>query len=396
MLAITSSYLSNTGEVYRMSLRKTDWIFLLCLALLCAPMSATAANAPRARWSEQQAWDYMNHEPWPVGSNFLPKDAINQLEMFQKATYDPAEIDKEFGWAESAKMTTMRIFLHDLLWQQDAQGFAERLDNLLGIAAKHHIKPVLVLFDSCWDPDPVLGPQHPPIPGVHNSGWVQSPGLALGDPAQAPRFKAYVTGIVGRFASDDRILAWDMWNEPDNPGGGNYKNLPNKVQLVEQMLPQVFEWARSVGPIQPLTSGVWAHNSWGDPAAWSPTERIQLTQSDIISFHDYSWPEQFEARIVSLEKLHRPILCTEYMARGTGSTIDNSLPIAAQHHIGAINWGLVQGKMQTWLPWDSWQEPYVNREPAVWFHDLFYPDGRPYREHEIDMIRRISEQMNKQ
>lgn len=359
-------------------------------------MGAAAANAPRARWSEQHAWDYMNHEPWPVGSNFLPKDAINQLEMFQKATYDPAEIDKEFGWAESAKMTTMRIFLHDLLWQQDAQGFAERLDNLLGIAAKHHIKPVLVLFDSCWDPNPVLGPQHPPIPGVHNSGWVQSPGLALGDPAQVPRLKAYVTGIVGRFAGDNRILAWDVWNEPDNPGGGNYKNLPNKVQLVEQMLPQVFEWARSVGPVQPLTSGVWRHESWGDPAAWSPTERIQLIQSDIISFHDYSWPEQFEERIVSLEKLHRPILCTEYMARGAGSTIDNSLPIAAQHHVGAINWGLVQGKMQTWLPWDSWQAPYVNRKPAVWFHDLFYPDGRPYREHEIDMIRRISGQMNKQ
>jgi len=359
-------------------------------------MCATAANAPRARWSEQQAWDYMNHEPWPVGSNFLPKDAINQLEMFQKETYDPAEIDKEFGWAESAKMTTMRIFLHDLLWQQDAQGFSERLDNMLGIAAKHHIKPVLVLFDSCWDPNPVLGPQHPPIPGVHNSGWVQSPGLALGDPAQVPRLKAYVTGIVGRFASDDRILAWDVWNEPDNPGGGNYENLPNKVQLVEQMLPQVFEWTRSVGPVQPLTSGVWTHDAWGDPTAWSPTERIQLTQGDIISFHDYSWPEKFEARIVSLEKLHRPILCTEYMARGAGSTIDNSLPIAAQHHVGAINWGLVQGKMQTWLPWDSWQEPYVNRKPAVWFHDLFYPDGTPYRQHEIDMIRRISEQMNKQ
>jgi Cellulase (glycosyl hydrolase family 5) len=384
-----------------MSFRNTGSIFLLCLGLLYVPPGASAANAPRARWSELQARDYMNRQPWPVGSNFLPKDAINQLEMFQQATYDPAEIDKEFGWAESAKMTTMRIFLHDLLWQQDAQGFAQRIDNLLGIAAKHHIKPVLVLFDSCWDPNPVLGPQHPPIPGVHNSGWVQSPGLALGDPAQVPRLKAYVTGIVGRFAGDDRILAWDVWNEPDNPGGGNYKNLPNKVQLVEQMLPQVFEWARSVGPIQPLTSGVWKPDSskqysWSDPAAWSPTERIQLTQSDIISFHDYSWPEQFEARIVSLEKLHRPILCTEYMARGAGSTIDNSLPIAAQHHVGAINWGLVQGKMQTWLPWDSWQVPYVNRRPPVWFHDLFYPDGRPYREHEIAMIRRISEQMNKQ
>jgi hypothetical protein len=378
-----------------MSPRNVCGVIVLCVAVLFVPLDLPAANAPRARWSGQQAWDYMNHQPWPVGSNYLPKDAINQLEMFQQATYDPAEIDKEFGWAEAAGMTTMRIFLHDLLWQQDAQGFGDRVDDLLGIAAKHHIKPVLVLFDSCWDPNPVLGPQHPPIPGVHNSGWVQSPGTALGDSGQAPRLKAYVTGIIGRFASDDRILAWDLWNEPDNSGGGHYKELPNKVQLVDDMLPQVFDWARSVGPIQPLTSGVWKQDSWDDPSTWSPTERIQLTESDIISFHNYGWPEQFEARIVSLEKLQRPILCTEYMARGAGSTIDTILPIAAQHHVGAINWGLVQGKMQTYLPWDSWTIPYVSREPTVWFHDLFYSDGTPYRRREIEIIRRTSAEMNK-
>ncbi len=369
-------------------------LHLGCGLLLLTGQLLWAASS-RGRWTEAHAWTYMSQQPWPVGSNYLPKDAINQLEMFQKDTYDPAEIDKEFGWAESAGMTTMRIFLHDLLWQQDSRGFEDRVDNVLSIAARHHIKPVLVLFDSCWDPRPVPGPQHPPIPGVHNSGWVQSPGVALGDPAQIPRFKAYVAGIVGRFAHDNRILAWDVWNEPDNPGGGDYKNLPNKVQLVDRLLPQVFDWARSVDPVQPLTSGVWTHDDWADPQAWSATERIQLTQSDIISFHDYSWPEKFEARLVSLEKLHRPILCTEYMARGAGSTVDTILPIAARHHVGAINWGFVQGKMQTYLPWDSWQIPYVNRQPTVWFHDLFYPDGTPYRRREIELIRSLSMQMNK-
>lgn len=369
---------------------RSAWFIFTFLCVLAPRM-----HGQQARWTEDRANQWYQHQPWPVGANFLPSDAINQLEMFQKATYNPEEIDKEFDWAESAGMTTMRIFLHDLLWKQDAHGFEERLDSLLGIAAKHHIKPVLVLFDSCWDPNPVLGPQHPPIPGVHNSGWVQSPGVALGDPSQVPRLKEYVTGIVGRYAKDDRILAWDLWNEPDNQGGGNYTNLPNKVQLVDELLPQVFAWARSAGPIQPLTSGVWGHRSWDDPSAWTPTERIQLTQSDIISFHNYGWPEDFEARIVSLEKLHRPILCTEYMARGSGSTIDTILPIAARHHVGAINWGLVQGKMQTWLPWDSWQAPYVNRRPAVWFHDLFYANGSPYREREIDIIRSLSKEMNK-
>jgi hypothetical protein len=292
-------------------------------------------------------------------------------------------------------MSTMRVFLHDLLWQQDAEGFKNRIDTLLGVAAKHHIKPVLVLFDSCWDPDPKLGPQHPPIPGVHNSGWVQSPGVALGDVANNARFEAYVKGVVGTFANDDRILAWDVWNEPDNSGGGNYtNNLPDKIDRVERLLPQVFAWARSVGPRQPLTSGVWMHESWTDPNAWSGTEKIQLTESDIISFHDYSWPEKFESRVNDLEKLHRPLLCTEYMARGAGSTIDGVLQFAAAHNVGMINWGLVQGKMQTYLPWDSWQVPYVGRAPMVWFHDLFYADGRPYRPREIEILRKTAAMMN--
>ena len=362
---------------------------------LCFGSTSLQANSPRERWTEEQAWTYMRANPWPVGSNFLPVDAINELEMFQRETYNPAEIDKEFGWAESAGMNTMRIFLHDLLWQQDAAGFKQRLDNLLSIAARHHIRPVLVLFDSCWDPDPKLGPQHPPIPGIHNSGWVQSPGIALADSANKPRFEAYVKGIVGAFANDDRILAWDVWNEPDNSGGGKYpNNLKDKTQVMNALLPQVFAWARSQGPKQPLTSGVWTHDSWDDSANWSATEKIQLSESDIISFHDYSWPEKFESRVAGLEKLHRPLLCTEYMARGAGSTIDTILPIAAAHHVGMINWGLVQGKMQTNLPWDSWQVPYVGREPTVWFHDLFYPDGHPYREREIEILRDTARKMN--
>jgi len=369
--------------------------FAAAVLALCFGSTSLQANSPRERWTEEQAWTYMRANPWPVGSNFLPVDAINELEMFQRDTYNPTEIDKEFGWAESAGMNTMRVFLHDLLWQQDAAGFKQRLDNLLTIAARHHIKPVLVLFDSCWDPDPKLGPQHPPIPGIHNSGWVQSPGIALADLTNKPRFEAYVKGIVGAFANDDRILAWDVWNEPDNSGGGRYtNNLKDKTQLMNALLPQVFTWARSQGPKQPLTSGVWTHDSWDDSANWSATEKIQLSESDIISFHDYSWPEKFESRVAGLEKLHRPLLCTEYMARGAGSTIDTILPIAAAHHVGMINWGLVQGKMQTNLPWDSWQVPYVGREPTVWFHDLFYPDGHPYREREIEILRDTSRKMN--
>ena len=365
--------------------------FLPGLIALFALASALSAQTPR--WSEAKANTWYQQQPWLVGSNYIPATAINQLEMWEKPTFDPQQIDKELGWAEAIGMNTMRVFLHDLLWQQDAPGFRKRLDAFLAISAKHHIRPVLVLFDSCWDPQPQLGPQHPPIPGVHNSGWVQSPGKAgLGDDAQYPRLKAYIEGIVGAFANDDRILAWDVWNEPSNTNGGAYGKveLKDKQSYVLTLLPQVFEWARAAHPSQPLTSGLWEGPDWSSPAKMDPIARVQIEQSDVISFHNYGWPEDFEQHVSVLETYHRPLLCTEYMARGAGSTFDTVLPIAKKHNVAAINWGLVQGKTQTNLPWDSWQRPYTANQPQIWFHEVFYTDGKPYRQREVDLIRKLT------
>ncbi len=362
------------------------WIVVLTLAV-----SATGfAQEATGRWTESQANAWYAKQQWLVGANFVPSDAINELEMFQAATFDPVEIDREFGWAESIGMNTMRVFLQDQLWEQDPQGFKHRLDVFLGIAAKHHIRPLLVLFDSCWETDPHLGPQHPPIPGVHNSGWVQSPGKKrLLDPAVEPQLKAYVEGVVGAFAKDERVLGWDVWNEPDNRGLDSEEDVAAKVKRVDELLPKAFEWARAAHPTQPLTSGVWRGN-WVDPSKESETTKIQLTESDVISFHNYDWPEVFEERVKELERYHRPLICTEYMARGNGSTFDTVLPVAKRYHVAAINWGLVAGKTQTYLPWDSWQRPYVTIQPPIWFHDVFHPDGTPYREREVDLIRDLT------
>ena len=158
--------------------------FLLGASALAATRAIPAVAAGGDRWSAQQAADWYRQQPWLVGSNYIPATAINQLEMWQADTFDPGRIDLELGWAQGLGMNTMRVFLHDLLWQQDSAGFGQRIDSFLDIADSHRIRPVFVLFDSCWDPFPRLGPQHPPIPGVHNSGWVQSPGAeALQDPA---------------------------------------------------------------------------------------------------------------------------------------------------------------------------------------------------------------------
>ena len=355
--------------------------------------AGTAQAADAQRWTVEQANKWYDQQPWLLGSNYIPANAINQLEMWQAETFDPQRIDLELGWAQSLGMNTMRVFLHNLLWEQDSKGFIRRVNTFLEIASRHGIKPVFVLFDSCWDPKPHLGPQHPPIPGVHNSGWVQSPsGADLGNSASYPKLQAYVEGIVGAFAQDDRIRAWDVWNEPDNHGPPEYAadEAQNKVEHVATLLPQVFAWARSRHPIQPLTSGVWNHDDWTPNATLTPVESIQLSQSDVISFHDYNWPEKLAARIAQLRQYGRPIICTEYMARGAGSTFDGSLPVGKRANVGMINWGFVVGKTQTNFPWDSWQRPYTLQPPTLWFHDIFYPDGKPYRAREVEILRTLS------
>ena len=357
-------------------------IFLLCHA---------AAAAQAQRWTEQQAREWYQRQPWLVGSNYAPAYAINQLEMWQADTFDPKRIDTELGWAEGLGMNTMRVFLHDQLWQQDADGFRRRIDEFLRIAQRHRIRPMLVLFDSVWDPDPKLGRQRAPRPGVHNSGWVQGPGrAALQDPSQQARLEAYVKGVVGAFARDERVLAWDIWNEPDNVNPGSYNQLEpaNKVELVLQLLPKAFAWARAAGPTQPLTTGVWK-GDWSSPEKMTEMDRMQIELSDVVSFHNYDSPTELERRINWLTRYNRPLICTEYMARGNGSFFMGSLPAFKKYNVGAINWGLVQGKTQTNLPWDSWERPYVGREPTIWFHEVFRNDGSPYIPEEVDYLKRV-------
>ncbi|MET0289324.1 MAG: cellulase family glycosylhydrolase [Pseudoxanthomonas sp.] len=387
---------------------RTSTIALLLCAALAGPAVVNAQAVPPQgqasavagasdRWSADRANAWYREQPWLVGANFAPSNAINQLEMFQAATFDPATIDRELGWAhEKYGMNTMRVYLHDLLWKQDAKGLVKRIDQFLEIAQKHGIRPVFVLFDSCWDPDPVLGAQHRPIPGVHNSGWVQSPGRhTLVDPASDAHLRNYVQGVVGAFAKDERVLAWDIWNEPDNPGGGNYegKQLPQEQQRIAELLPKAFGWARAKSPVQPLTSGVWIGKDWSPGApTLTAIQKAQLAHSDIITFHNYEQPEFFEARITQLRPYGRPLICTEWMARGSGSAVDTILPLARKENIGMINWGLVDGAIQTRMPWDSWDRPYTMKEPVLWFHDLMKADGTPYREREAELFRDLAKQ----
>lgn len=358
---------------------------------LAAVQPPRSAPSIKGQWSADKAWAWRERHGWLAGCNFIPSNAVNQLAMWQEESFDTETIDRELGLARSLGFNSVRTYLHDLLWKQDPRGFLDRIHRFLDIADRHRIGVMFVLFDSCWHPVPRLGSQPDPIPGTHNSGWLQSPGSdALLHPQRYPHLQDYVLGVLGELGSDPRIHAWDLWNEPNNTDAGKDQRPglepPDKPGLVRRLLRDVFRWARLIQPSQPLTSGLWGESAWSDLSGLKPMERIQVEHSDIITFHSYGPIERLAAQVENLRCLGRPLLCTEFLARPLGSAFDPHLGYLKKMGVGAYCWGLVSGKTQTIFPWDSWRIAYES-EPLVWFHDVFRADGTPYSELEVSYIR---------
>ena len=361
------------------------------LALVISFFSVSIASAQTTQWTAGTASDWYARQPWIIGANYIQSNTVNQIEMWQADTFDGDRIDMELGWAERLGINTLRVSLSETVWARDSSGMQSRMGKLLKIADKHKMRVIFVLFDSSGDPYPEWGHQRQPKPGVRNSLWVQSPGAkGLTDPKQVEEALSYAEDLVAAFSIDKRVLAWDVWNEPDNLNATSYANseLPNKLEIVQNLLPKVFQYVRAGVPTQPVTSGLWK-GDWSSEAALSPIEKIQIEKSDIISFQNYDGPEEFEKRVKWLQAFHRPVICTGFLARNQGSSIEAILPIALKYDIGALVGDLVQGKTQRWLPWDSWQKPYVDREPPVWSQDLFLTTGPLYRKQDADVIRQM-------
>ena len=353
-------------------------VLLTLLALASAAQAQRKTALPAATgqpWPAVKAQAWYRAHPWPVGANFIPSTAINQLEMWQAASFDPTTIDRELGWAEGIGFNTMRVFMHHVAWQEDPAGFKKRVGDYLALADKHHIQTILVFFDDCWNKTYAPGPQPAPKPGVHNSGWVQDPGdPASRDSATFMQLRPYVTDVLTTFGHDKRVLLWDLYNEPGNSG---------KREASLPLLRNVFAWARAAAPEQPLSAGIWA---WD----FERLNTFQLQHSDVVTYHDYEEPAWHERVIELLKASGRPLICTEYMARTRNSRFANILPLLKKENVGAINWGLVAGKTNTKYAWDT---PLPDSsEPTEWFHEVFWPDGKPYRDDEVGLIRKLTKE----
>jgi hypothetical protein len=309
--------------------------------------------------------------------------------MWQEATFDPVTIDRELGWAAGLGLTSVRVFLHDLLWSGAGGDFLDRVDLVLDLADDHAVTVMPVLFDGVWHPEPRLGPQPEPRPGVHNSIWVQGPGAAvLSDRSRWPGLRPYVDAVLSRFGADERIAAWDLFNEPDQRNVVSWprKEMAGKAAAADGLVNAVFDWAQEADPAQPLTCGVFTGVS-GAVERVSAVNRTMLGRSDVLSFHSYAARPRLERTLDHLERYDRPLVCTEWLARGAGSTVD-LLEVFAQRRVGAYCWGLVEGQTQTTLPWTSWIRPTAPGRP--WFHDLLHRDGSPYDPDETALIRRVT------
>ncbi len=321
-------------------------------------------------WTSQRAWAWYDAAGPIRGCNYLPRTAVNDTEMWQAGSFDLTTIDEELRWAKSIGYTSVRVFLQYLVWADDLESFKARFQTFLATAARYGLSTMPVLFDDCAfaSREPYLGRQDEPVPGVHNSGWVPSPGLErVTDRSVWPGLEHYVKDIVGTFAEDERIIVWDLYNEPGNSTMGE-KSLP----LVEA----TFVWAREAGPSQPLTVGPWVDFD-------SSMSQRMFALSDVVSFHSYEGPEGVKETLERCAAFERPLLCTEWLHRPRGNTFAAILPLFDAYQVGWYHWGLVAGRTQTYLLWGS--EP-GDPTPELWQHDVLHPDGSPYDANELNTL----------
>ena len=318
------------------------------------------------KWNKEKAWAYMNSIGVIKGCNYVPRYSTSYWLDFREDI-----ISEELGWAQEIGLNSIRVFVPCSAYQDDKDTFFRNVDKLLNICQKNSLTVMIVL--ATYDvKDPAFTnklqvPTLHVLPGVHGGG-VRIEGLiGRKDPEHFPIVKQYCQDFIRRYSNDKRIIIWDLYNEAWKKDTTMLKNL--------------FAWAREINPSQPLTACWYAHR-----------------YSDIITFHTYQKPGDrvgqktlpnfpfFEEELAFALSFERPTLCTEWLARPFGNTFERVLPIFAANNIGWYNWGLVAGTAQYRFPWE-W--PQGSPEPYVWFHDLLYPDGHPYRYEEIEAIKKF-------
>ncbi len=341
------------------------------------------------RWTRERAWEWYNSRPWIRGCNFMPSDCANRIDMWQEYGFEEhfSTADRELSWAEELGFNSMRIILEFDVWDMEHDAFMAHLERYLDLLDRHGMNAMLVLGNDCSVPKAfwkraTMGEQH--YDNGYHGGKKVSPHGALGElsyhtidvPELRERYDGFVREIITKYARDERVLVWNLWNEPGN----------NRGDLSLSYLEHVFEIAREIDPVQPLCADCFC--DFYSEGSVIGERAYEL--SDIISYHNYN---DFNDNIAILERMRledRPMLNTEWLHRIQKNRVEEMYPLMYLEKIAAYNWGFVAGKYQTYEPWNGvWEklEAGADLDVTLWQHDLLRPSGRPYDPREIKLIK---------
>ncbi len=347
----------------------------------------------REVWTDEQAKQWIAKQKYRAGVNYIPSYAVNQIELWQKETFDIKTIDREFALMRATGFNAVRVFLSDLVFESNPDGFMERFEEFLKTADKYGIGTMVVFFTNGGTDDAKLGKQVVPSQS-HNPGWKKQPSYSiLGDKSKWGILEKFVKTVVGKYAKDPRVICWDIFNEPGNIKSlhivGGAKNLSDdRIKHLKRcsldLIRESAEWARSCDPQQPVTFGLYKYKGGEEEKIFNP---LQISQSDVISYHTYA-PLIDHMRIIKKIRKHtsKPIMCTEWMGRIRGSTFNPILSFHKNNNIWSFPFGFVAGKTQTWRPWPNDDTPEMQ---GIWFHDIYKSDHTPYCPEEVEYIKRI-------
>lgn len=374
--------------------------------LAAVAMSLAAGAARTEPWTKERAWAWYNKQPWIRGCNYMPASCANRVDQWQELGSEErfAEMARELALAESIGFNTLRIIVELQgfgVWLEEHDGFMARFERCLSLMAKHKMRAIVVLGNDCMRPKqiwklPKPGPQPCDI-GYHGGRKLSQHGAFPGqmghsqvdDPELKPKFFAMCRELLEKYRTDDRILFWNLWNEPGNARRGEASVEPLK---------ELFQLAWEIDPVQPLSADVWAGDYGVSSKSKNQAQYWAGRLSDIISYHCYGDYERQVRVIRHLRHFYdRPLVNTEWLARIKHNDVFSAYPLYYLENVGCTCWGFVAGKYQTYEPWESMWRALEKDTPesrtwdmTKWFHDLYRPSLRPYDPKEIELIKRFN------
>ena len=357
----------------------------------------------KERWSSKQAQEWYSKQGWLRGCNFIGSDCTNRLDMWQsyKSEEKLLTAEKELALCEKIGFNTVRLWANFDVYYKEADAFMDILEKYITLCDKYHQKVMMVLAyeedlprgdvfiaKEMGEQAYALGEHQGRIP-LSKEEEAKTPKHYMEYDELKDLFIKMVKDIVSKYCNDERILCWNIYNEPGI--AINERSIP--------ILNTLFEVVRSYDPIQPLCADVWRGLDNGKIK--SKEEQLAFDLSDIISFHSYLPYEHFVEELSYWNKCERPVFLTEWLHRINHNNIFEIYPLLFLNNIANYCWGFVVGKTQTNEPWPYMWYEYeqgiiTDFDFTKWQHDLFRPNLRPYDPKEIKLITKFNELAKKE